>query len=180
MKNYVIATLAGLIMGALIQRVRASNPAMIAKNLRLEDLSIIKFMAMTIAVGMILVFGINQVSPVHYGIKPTYLIGVGLGGLIFGVGFGLGGYCPGTCVVGAGEGRKDALWTIVGGIFGALVFTLAYSSVIAPLNKLQNFGKLTLAQALHLPTWGTVILLAGILLVTVALLPTNPGRRKAV
>lgn len=179
MKNYVIATLAGLVMGALIQRVRASNPAMIARNLRLEDLSIIKFMATAIAVGMVLTFAINQVSPVHYGIKPAYLVGVGLGGLIFGVGFGLGGYCPGTCVVGAGEGRKDALWTIAGGILGALVFTLAYSAVVAPINKLMNFGKVTLAQALHLPTWAAVALLAGVLLVTVALLPTNPGRGKA-
>lgn len=82
-------------------------------------------------------------------------------------------------MVGAGEGRKDALWTIAGGILGALVFTLVYRTLIAPLTRPLNFGNLTLAQALHLPTWGTVLLLAGLLLATVALLPTRPGHRKA-
>ena len=86
------ALLVGVAMGALIQRVGASSPAMIGRNLRLENLSIIKFMATTIAVGMILVYLLDAAAPqlLHFDIKPTYLIGVGLGGIIFGVGFALG------------------------------------------------------------------------------------------
>lgn len=175
MTVYIVALAAGIAMGALIQLVKASNPAIIARNLRLEDLSIIKFMGVTIAVGMALVYTINLVSPVHFGIKPLYLAGVLLGGLIFGAGFALGGYCPGTCVVAAGEGRKDALWAILGGVFGALVFTLVYDSVAAPVNGLLNFGKLTLPQALHLPAWPTAIVTAAIFGAVIALLPTGPG-----
>ena len=81
----------GIAMGFFIQRVRASSPAMIAKNLRLENLSVIKFMALTMAVGMVLVYGISLVAPqiLHFDVKPTYVVGVLLGGLVFGVGFGI-------------------------------------------------------------------------------------------
>jgi len=166
------ALLVGIAMGALIQRVRASSPAMIAQNLRLENLVVIKFMAMTIAVGMILVYLLNLVTPMHFDIKPTYVIGVLVGGLVFGVGFGLGGYCPGTCVVGAGEGRKDALWSIGGGIFGALVFSLVFEALIAPINKLADYGKITLADVLHLPAVGVALGLGAIFLGIIYVLPT--------
>ena len=126
------ALLVGVAMGVLIQRVRASSPGVIAQNLRLENISIIKFMATTIAVGMVLVYLLNLAVPMHFDIKPTYVVGVLVGGLVFGVGFGIGGYCPGTCVVGLGEGRKDAIWAILGGVVGALAFTLVYTTIIAP------------------------------------------------
>jgi len=173
----IYALLVGIAMGALIQRVRASSPGMIARNLRLENLSIIKFMALTIAVGTMLVYLLNLVVPMHFDIKPTYVIGVLVGGLVFGVGFGVGGYCPGTCVVGAGEGRKDALWAIIGGVVGALVFTLAYTSVVAPMNKLMDFGKITLADVLHAPALAVALALGVVFIAIIALLPTNPGAR---
>ena len=166
------ALLTGLAMGALIQRVRASSPALIAQNLRLENLSVIKFMATTIAVGTILVYLLNLMTPVHFDIKPTYVVGVLVGGLVFGVGFALGGYCPGTCVVGAGEGRKDALWSIGGGLLGALVFTLVFERLIAPLMKLADYGKITLADVLHLPAVGVALGLGVLFLGIVYVLPT--------
>jgi uncharacterized membrane protein YedE/YeeE len=166
------ALIVGVAMGALIQRVRASSPAMIAQNLRLENLVVIKFMATTIAVGAVLVALVNLVTPMHYDIKPTYVVGVLVGGLVFGVGFGLGGYCPGTCVVGAGEGRRDALWALLGGVVGALVFTLVYAALIAPLNKLMDYGKITLADVLHVPAVGAALGLGVLFLGVVYMLPT--------
>ena len=76
------ALIVGIAMGAVLQRVRASSPGLILRNLRLEDLSIIKFMATTIAVGMILVYLVDTIMPgaMHFDIKPTYVIGVLLGG----------------------------------------------------------------------------------------------------
>lgn len=175
---FTVALLSGIAMGALIQLARASDPGVIVRNLRLEDLSIIKFMATTIAVGMVLIYFMKLAVPVHFAVKPTYLVGVLLGGLIFGAGFGLGGYCPGTCVVGAAEGRKDALWTILGGLAGALVFTLAYTSVIAPINRMMDFGKLTLPGLLHLSGWITAVGVAPLFAGILALLPTTPGARR--
>ena len=180
MTSLIYALIVGVAMGALIQRVRASSPAMIAANLRLENLSIIKFMATTIAIGAILSFILLAVlgkDAMHFDVKPTYVVGVLVGGLIFGVGFGLGGYCPGTCVVGAGEGRKDALFALLGGVVGAFVFTIMFSSVIAPMNTLMDYGKLTLDQMLGLPAVGTAIGLGVIFLGIVYMLPTVVKKR---
>ena len=173
----IYALIVGVAMGVLIQRVRASSPGMIARNLRLENLSIIKFMALTIAVGTMLVYLLNLVVPMHFDIKPTYVVGVLVGGLVFGVGFGVGGYCPGTCVVGFGEGRKDALWAIVGGVVGALAFTLVYTTLVAPMNKLMDLGKITLAGVLHAPPVAVAVALGAVFIAVIALLPTNPGAR---
>lgn len=169
------ALLTGIAMGFLIQRVRASSPAMILQNLRLENLVVIKFMATTIAVGMIVTYTLNLFIPnlMHFDIKPTYLVGVLLGGLIFGVGFGLGGYCPGTCVVGIGEGRRDAWFALAGGIVGALVFTLVYKSAIQPIVALMDFGKITVQSALHLPAIVPALVIGTLFLVVVKVLPTQ-------
>jgi uncharacterized membrane protein YedE/YeeE len=173
------ALLVGVGMGFFIQRVRASSPAMIASNLRLENLSVIKFMALTMAVGMVVVYGLSLVMPdqMHFDIKPTYVVGVLLGGLVFGVGFGLGGYCPGTCVVGMGEGRKDAIVALLGGVVGALVFTLVYTTLIAPIVKLVDLGKITLPGVLQLPPFVVAMIVGAIFIAVIRILPTQVRRR---
>lgn len=164
----------GIVMGWLLQRVRASSPAMIARTLRLENLTIIKFMATTIAVGAIVTYALAAMGvPMHIDVKPVYLIGVILGGVIFGVGFGLGGYCPGTCVVGAGEGRKDAVAAIAGGVAGALVFTLVYPAIEGALVKPLDLGKITLADVVHVPAFLVALAMGALLLGVVAVLPTQ-------
>jgi uncharacterized membrane protein YedE/YeeE len=174
----VFGLLVGVAMGFLIQRVRASSPAMIVANLRLENLSIIKFMATTIAVGMISVYTLNLFIPqlMHFDIKPTYLVGVLVGGLIFGIGFGLGGYCPGTCVVGIGEGRRDAWFALGGGIVGTLVFTLVYTSVVQPIIAVLDFGKITVQSLLHVPPIIPALVIGVLFLVIVKVLPTQVKR----
>ncbi len=163
--------LVGVVMGVLLQRVRASSPLMIVKNLRFENLTIIKFMALTIAVGAVVAYALSFFIPMHFDVKPVYVLGVLGGGLIFGLGFGLGGYCPGTCVVGAGEGRKDALFTILGGIVGALVFTLVYAWLQPVLIKPMDYGKLTLNGILHVPALVAAVALAAVFIGAIALMP---------
>jgi uncharacterized membrane protein YedE/YeeE len=172
----IYALFVGIVMGALIQRVGASSPRMILASLRLQDLTIIKFMATTIAVGAVLVYLLSLWMPMHFDIKPTYVVGVGIGGLIFGAGFALAGYCPGTCVVGVSEGRRDALVALLGGVVGALVFTLVYTTIESWLIKPLNFGKITIADALHLPAMVVAVGLAAVFLTAVSLLPTIPSR----
>jgi len=170
------ALLVGIAMGALIQRVGASSPRMILASLRLENIAIIKFMATTIAVGTVLVFVLGTWIPMHFDVKPLYVLGVAIGGLVFGIGFAVGGYCPGTCVVGMGEGRRDALAAFIGGIAGALVFTLAYTLIEPVFIRPMNYGKVTLASATGLPPVVVAIVLAALFLTGVTVLPT---RRRA-
>lgn len=168
----VYGLLVGVVMGVLIQRVRASSPAVIKSNLRLEDLSVIKFMALAIAVGAVAAYVLALVVPMHFAIKPLHVLGVGLGGLIFGVGFALAGYCPGTCLVGAAEGRRDAFITLAGGLAGALVFTLAYP-YLDGLLSVGDLGALTLVDLVRLPGVAVALMLAGALVLVVAVLPTR-------
>ena len=169
--------LAGIAMGWLIQRVRASSPGMILRNLRLQDLSIIKFMAVTIAVGSVGAFTLGALGvPLKLDVKPLYVLGVLAGGLVFGVGFALSGYCPGTCVVGVGEGRRDALAALAGGVTGALLFTLAYRWIEPALVRPLQLGKLTLADVLDAPPAAIAVALAAVIAAFVTLVPTTPRR----
>jgi uncharacterized membrane protein YedE/YeeE len=164
--------LVGITMGVLLQRVRASSPLMIVRNLRLENFTIIKFMALTIAVGAVGSYLLSALGmPMHFDVKPTYVLGVVLGGAIFGVGFALGGYCPGTCVVGAGEGRKDALFAILGGVVGAVAFTLAYPALDRALIKPMNYGQVTLPGLFHLPAVLTAFIMGAAILLIIRALP---------
>lgn len=175
--SLVYSLLVGVVMGALLQRVGASSPRMILASLRLRNLAIIKFMATTIAVGSVLVYVMSLFMPMHFDIKPTYVVGVAVGGLIFGVGFALAGYCPGTCVVGVSEGRRDALATVLGGVAGALLFTLVYTAIQGWLIKPLDFGKITLADLLHVSPMVAAVALAAVLLTGATLLPTIRSRR---
>jgi uncharacterized membrane protein YedE/YeeE len=163
--NLLYALLIGVAMGALLQRVGASSPTMILGSLRLENLTVIKFMATTIAVGTVAVHALSYWLPMHFDVRPAYLLGVTVGGLIFGVGFALAGYCPGTCLVGLGEGRRDALATLLGGLAGTLGFALVA----------LNLGNLTLAELLHAPPMVIATALAVVLLGVVVVLPTARG-----
>jgi hypothetical protein len=173
----IYGLLVGIAMGALIQRVGASSPQRILASLRLEDLTIIKFMATTVAVAMVVVYVMNLGMPMHFDVKPTYVVGVAVGGLIFGAGFAIGGYCPGTCVVGIAEGRKDGWVALLGGVFGALAFTLVYSLIEEPLLKPLAMGKVTIADALHAPPLLVAVVLGALLLAAVKVIPTRPKAR---
>ena len=178
--SLVYALLVGIVMGVLLQRVGASSPRVILAALRLENLTIIKFMAVTIAVGSVLVYLAALVMPMHFDIKPTYVVGVAIGGFIFGAGFAIGGYCPGTCVVGIGEGRRDAMLALLGGITGALLFTLAYTLIQGWLITPLNLGKITLASVLGLPAVAVAVILAAAFLTAVRFLPTERTRGSAL
>lgn len=94
--------------------------------LRLQDMTIVKFMLSHIAVAMVGVYFLYDLGIVKLSIKSTILGGVVIGAIIFGIGWGLLGYCPGTSLGALGEGRIDALWGIGGMLVGAGVYAEAY------------------------------------------------------
>jgi uncharacterized membrane protein YedE/YeeE len=82
-----------------------------------------------------------------------------LGGLIFGIGWGLLGYCPGTSVGALGEGRWDALWGVMGMLAGAALFAEAYPFMKRTVLTWGDFGKITLPEVLGVNQWVVVALL---------------------
>jgi uncharacterized membrane protein YedE/YeeE len=168
--------LIGIAFGALLQRVGASRYERILGTLRLRDLTILKFMLLaigvaTVGVGMLSLFGVA-----HLAVKPLYVAGVLLGGLIFGVGFALSGYCPGTSLVACTEGKRDAWFAVAGAFTAALVYAVAFPTLKPLLLDPFNFGALTLSSVTggH-PGWAGLIV--GPVFVTLALvLPRFPGQ----
>ncbi|MDQ7050567.1 MAG: YeeE/YedE thiosulfate transporter family protein [Enterobacterales bacterium] len=149
--SIILAIIVGLAFGFVLHRVGAGNPQYIINMLRLQDLHLAKVILFAIGTSSLLLFillATGLINESHISIKAAYT-GVIVGGLIFGIGFAVGGYCPGTCLVGFGGGRKDALYFILGGLIGAGAFTLMYgwlSDVFPSLFEKIAGGKTTLAD----------------------------------
>jgi len=138
----------GMAFGAIIQLGGASSYKKIINTLLLKDMHIIKLMITAIAVGMVGIYALDLVDMANLSIKPTYVVGITIAGLIFGVGFAVAGYCPGTCVVAAAEGKTDAVVTIIGGLVGTLIYAIVYPA-ISGLIGVTNYGEVTIASALN-------------------------------
>ena len=137
----------GMFFGFSLYYVGATKPSKIINMLRLKDLSLAKIILGAIGFGSLAIgiIGVLNLFPTaHFEIKPLNL-GVLLGGLIFGIGFGLVGSCPGTAMASLFTNFKHAIWVILGGIIVALTFSSSYGFMkdLGLVNKL-NFGKLTL------------------------------------
>ena len=89
--------------------------------------------------------------------KPTELGGNIIGGLLFGVGWGLFGYCPGTVEGAVGEGRWGSLWGLVGMLTGATIFGEAYPFLKQTVLTWGNLGKITLPQVLGVSHWPVIV-----------------------
>ncbi|HAD09525.1 MAG TPA: hypothetical protein DCF62_08605 [Porticoccaceae bacterium] len=147
MMTLIIGFLIGCAFGAILYLGGATSYRRILGTLRLKDMWIIKLMGTAIGVGALGIALLDLGGWANMSVKPTYVWGVAIGGLIFGVGWAVSGFCPGTCVVGAAEGKKDALATLLGGLVGALIFSLVYPYLEGLINT-ANFGKLTLDSAI--------------------------------
>jgi len=142
----VLGLLIGMAFGAILQLGGASSYRKIMGSLLLKDMDIIKLILMAIAVGTVGIYALDLADLANMSIKPTYVVGIAVAGLIFGVGFAVAGYCPGTCIVAAGEGKTDAMVTILGGLAGALLYALVFP-MLGGLIELTNYGEVTVPSA---------------------------------
>jgi hypothetical protein len=151
----------GIAFGFILQKGQALKFHKIVDALRLRDFTIWKLMFTAIGVGMIGIYAMNERSLATLHIKPTILSANLLGGLIFGAGFALLGFCPGTCVGAAGEGRLDGLYSgVVGLLIGAGLYSEIYPFLSAGFLRIGALGKVTLPHLLGIGIWPTVLAVA--------------------
>jgi uncharacterized membrane protein YedE/YeeE len=143
----------GILFGFLLQRGQVLRYDKQLGALRLLDMTIVKFMMSSILVAMVGVYLLHDLGLAKLSIKATVLGGNLIGGLIFGVGWGLFGFCPGTAMGAMGEGRWGTLWGIIGMIIGAALYAEAYPLMKQTVLTWGNLGKLTLPQVLGLNHW---------------------------
>jgi uncharacterized membrane protein YedE/YeeE len=127
--------LVGIIFGSALQYAKLNRYNVISGLATLENLAVAKALAVAIGVGAILMSIETGLGYASYHIKPLLLTGIISGGLIFGAGMAILGYCPGTLAISLGEGSLDALAGIAGALTGGLIYTVispAISGILGP------------------------------------------------
>ena len=136
----------GFLFGAILQYAKLNRFDTISGLAILKNFAVAKAIIMAIGVGAILLSIEIGLGFASYHTKPLIFGGIMLGGLIFGVGMAILGYCPGTLPISMGEGSLDALIGILGGLAGGLAFTVFLPSIHEILGP--DFGNITLKSSL--------------------------------
>ena len=153
MTTLLYGLVTGFLFGFLLQKSRVVRYDKQLGALRLQDMTIIKFMGSSILVGMVGVYLLHNLGMAELSIKDMITGPVVFGGLVFGLGWGLLGYCPGTSAGALGEGRVDAFWGILGMIAGASLFAEVYPWLMQTVYTWGDFGEVTIPQLLGLNHW---------------------------
>lgn len=159
----VYGIITGILFGVLLQKAEVIRYDKQIGALRLMDMTIVKFMLSAIVVASTLIYIMLDMGMISLSIKGA---GIGeniIGGLIFGAGWALVGYCPGTAGGALGEGRWDAAWAMLGMLAGAALYAEAYPS-LGGLLGLGSFGKVTLPGVLGVSHWVIIVALWAIAL----------------
>jgi uncharacterized membrane protein YedE/YeeE len=121
--------LLGIIFGMILQRSRVNTYDKIGGFAMMKDFTVAKILLTAIGVGSILLFLEIQMGLASLSIKPFDVAGIIFGGIIFGIGMAVLGYCPGTLIVSMGEGAVDAIVGIIGGLAAGFVYILLYPRI---------------------------------------------------
>lgn len=140
----------GLIFGFLLQKGGVAKYDILLGALLFTDFTVIKVMLTAVIVGMIGVFSMHALGLVKLHVKPTRYGPNIIGGLIFGVGFGLMGYCPGTGAAALGQGNYDAIAGLIGLIAGSFLFAEASRSLENKFMKWGYRGKIMIPDLLKI------------------------------
>ena len=152
----------GVVFGVLLQKGRVAKFPVIVGQFLLRDWTVAKIMGTAVVVGAIGVYALVGTGHSDLHVKPLLLGGVLLGGLLFGVGMTVLGYCPGTTVAACGEGRRDAVAGVLGMFAGALAFVAAWPALQPVIKGLGDYGKLTLPDLTSTSPWLWVAALAAV------------------
>ncbi|MGQ9799931.1 MAG: YeeE/YedE thiosulfate transporter family protein, partial [Ignavibacterium sp.] len=140
--NFIVALVIGILFGAILEQAGFSTSKKLVGLFYGYDFTVLRVFFTAGLVAMIGVmaldhFGLLDMSLVY--INPTFLWSAIIGGLIMGLGFVVGGFCPGTSVCAAAIGKIDAMIFIVGAFLGVIVFAEGYP-IFEPLYKATNLG----------------------------------------
>ena len=159
--TYVVFGLIGFAFGFTLEMSGFGNSRKLAAQFYFTDLTVLKVMFTAIITAMVLTFGAVGLGLLDFSqvwVNPTYLSSGILGGLIMGVGFIVGGFCPTTSLAAASTGKIDGIFFVVGGFFGAFLFGETEIYFDQWFTNSGYFGRLTLDQLFGIPI-GVVVLL---------------------
>ncbi|MCL1693989.1 MAG: YeeE/YedE family protein [Actinomycetia bacterium] len=165
--TYTIFVIVGIGFGFFLEQAGFGRSSKLAAQFYFKDFAMFKVMFTAVITAMVLIFGSVAIGILDFRavfVPATYLWPIAIGGFILGVGFLIGGLCPGTSIVGAATFKIDAMVFLGGVVAGVFVFgeTVPY---FMDFWTTSNLGRLTIPDWLGIPT-GVVVLV----IVVVALL----------
>jgi hypothetical protein len=150
--------LSGFLFGYVLENAGFGSPCKLTAQFRLTDWSVLKVMFTAIvvaALGIHVIEAAGLVEPGSFYVTPPMLGAAAIGGVLIGAGFAMGGYCPGTSVVGMFTGRLDAICFVGGVVLGTWIFAGAYEQ-LADLTSLGKIEPETLPELTGLPEWAVL------------------------
>jgi uncharacterized protein len=163
----------GFIFGFLLQKGGVGTYHILIGQLLLQDWTVVKIMLTAIVVGMVGIFTLHHFAKINLHIKPTKLGPNITGGLLFGTGFALIGYCPGTAAAAVGQGSWDALFGMAGLVAGSWLYAEMSGTLKKTIERWGDLGKLTFYNVVPVSEAAMVIsfvvFLTGMLVVLEAL-----------
>jgi hypothetical protein len=154
----------GFFFGFLLQKGNVTEYDVIIGQLLFRDFTVVKIMVTAMVTGMIGVHLLRDLGLAQLHPKPGSFGMTLAGGLIFGVGFAVLGYCPGTIAAAVGQGKMDACVGGLGGIIlGAGLYAHAFPLVARVFYPKGDFGTLTFPELFRVNPWVIIVPLAGAL-----------------
>jgi uncharacterized membrane protein (DUF485 family) len=156
---YLLFAVIGFGFGFVLEISGFGNSKKLAAQFYFKEMTVLKVMFTAIVVAMVLIFtmvGLGVLDFNQVWVNPTYLWPGIVGGLIMGVGFVIGGFCPGTSLVAAATFKLDGVFFVLGGLVGIFLF----GETVVFYEEWWNssyFGRLTIMDWLDLPTGVVVI-----------------------
>lgn len=177
MFSLVLAVLTGLLMGTVfgfaLEKSRVFEPGMIVGQMQLRNFIMLKVFLTAVATGAVALAVLNGFGFVKLQPKAALYAADLVGGLILGAGIALAGACPGTTLAQIGVGYRDAWFTLLGGLFGAVAFSYAQPWLDKAL--IGSAPKLIFTDILNIPYWqGAVALAAAIVVVLILMERARP------
>jgi uncharacterized protein len=167
----MLGAIIGFGFGFLLQRGGVTRYDIIMGQLLLYDWTVAKIILTAILTGMIGIYIMKAKGLVTLHPKTGSIGSTVVGGLIFGIGFGILGYCPGTMAGAVGQGSMDALFGgVIGMLIGAGAYAWMYPWLSRNILKAGDFGEVTIPQALGKNQWPVIGAIAVIIVLLFVIL----------
>lgn len=176
--SLIVAFVIGIGFGFFLERAGFGSARKLAAQFYFRDLAVLKVMFTAIITAMVGLYVLGRIGFLDLSLvylTPTYLVPQIIGGLLLGIGFVIGGYCPGTSVVSAATGRIDGMVYVLGMIAGLFAYG-ELSPLFAHYTKITALGSTTLAAYFGLPYGVLVFAVVAMALVAFAAAEWAEGR----
>jgi uncharacterized membrane protein YedE/YeeE len=172
----LLGLLTGITFGFLLQKGRVAKYEKIIGQLLLKDWTVFKIMTTAIVIGAAGVYTLVSLGAARLDIWPFQVAAVLLGAVLFGAGLAVIGYCPGTGLAASGEGSRDAMVGVLGMITGAGIYVAAYDWLEPVGLALGDYGKVTVPDALGVPPWLVIVVLAVVVTIVLWIIERHERR----